>query len=284
MAQRAIIAALADLHVGSPFALCPPTWNLPDGATPLNPNELQTLIRAHWLACWDKLAALRKGARLIVVLAGDATEGLHHDTVQVTTARIEVQEQMAVSVIEEGLHRAKFSLRKQDVLRCVAGTGAHDGAGGASFERVARQLTDYAGDGRVSKDADDFTVNGVRFLVAHKPGSGPGSRNQTLGNAYQNWLRSLYFAALEAGGGAPRYVLTAHYHQYMTRPVYNSRGAEVLTGVMLPAFKVKDEHIWHVNPFGLAQVGMVALEVQPDGATTLHDWRINVEQGKSEAL
>jgi len=282
--QRAIIAALADLHVGSPFALCPPTWNLPDGATPLNPNELQSIIRAHWQACWDKLAALRKGARLIVVLAGDACEGLHHDTVQVTTARLEVQEQMAVAVMNEGLARAKFSLRKHDTLRCVAGTGAHDGGGGASFERVARALTDYDGDGRVSRESDDFTVNGVRFLVAHKPGSGPGSRTQTLGNAYQNWLRSLYLGALEAGGCAPRYVLTAHFHQYLTRSVYRTSGEVALTGVSLPAWKVKDEYVFSVNPFGLAQVGMVALEVQPDGATTLHDWRINVEQGKSEEL
>lgn len=282
--QRAIIAALADLHVGSPFALCPPTWTLPDGATPLIPNELQTLIRAHWLACWDRLAALRKGARLIVVLAGDATEGLHHDSVQVTTARIEVQEQMAAAVMEEAPARAKFSLRKHDTLRCVAGTGAHDGGGGASFERVARALTDYSGDGRVSKESDDFTVNGVRFLVAHKPGSGPGSRNQTQGNAYQGWLKSLYLGALEAGGCAPRYVLTAHHHQYLTRSVYRASGEVALTGVMLPAWKVKDEYIWQVNPFGLAQVGMVALEVLEDGATLLHDWRIPIEQGKVEAL
>jgi hypothetical protein len=282
--QRAIVAAPADLHVGSPFALCPPTWTLPDGATPLHPNELQTLIRSHWLDCWDRVGSLRKGARLIVVLAGDACEGLHHESVQVTTARLEVQEAMAVSVMEEGLHRAKFSLRKHDTLRCVTGTGAHDGGGGASFERVARQLTDYSGDGRVSREADDFTVNGVRILVSHKPGSGPGSRNQTLGNAYQSWLKSLYFGALEAGGCAPRYVLTAHHHRFMPRDVYRSDGTVALTGVMLPAWKVKDEYIWQVNPFGLAQVGMVALEVMGDGATVLHDWRIPIEQGKSEAL
>lgn len=282
--QRAIIAALADLHVGSPFALSPATWVLPDAATPYTANELQTIIRAHWLACWDKLAALRKGARLVVVLAGDACEGLHHDTVQITTTRLEVQEQMAAAVMEEGLHRAKFSLRKHDVLRCVAGTGAHDGAGGASFERVARQLTDYSGDGRVSKESDDFTVNGIRFLVAHKPGSGPGSRVQTQGNAYQGWLKSLYLGALEAGACAPRYVLTAHHHRYLTRNVYRSSGEVALTGVMLPAWKVKDEYIWQVNPFGLAQVGMVALEVLEDGATILHDWRIPIEQSKTEAL
>lgn len=284
MPQRAIIVALADLHVGSPFALSPATWVLPDAATPFQANELQNIIRAHWLACWDKLAALRKGARLIVVLAGDATEGLHHDSVQVTTARIEVQEQMAVSVMEEGLHRAKFSYRRKDALRCVAGTGAHDGGGGASFERVARQLTDHSGDGRVSKESDDFTVNGVRILVAHKPGASPGSRAWTRGNAYKSWLTSLYYAALDAGEQPPAYVLTAHYHQYLKAEACKMNGATALTGIMLPAWKVKDEYIWQVNPFGLAQVGMVALEVQPDGATVLHDWRIPIEQGKTEAL
>ncbi len=280
---RALVVFAADLHVGSPFAVCPPHWTLYDG-NPFVPNELQELIRGHWLACWQRVATLRVGARLIVIVVGDVTEGLHHETTQVVTSRIDTQEDMAVATLEEGLHLARWSLRRRDVLRFATGTRAHDGAGAASLERVARRVLDYAGDGRVSRDMLDFKVNGVRFGVAHKPGSGPGSRAQTQGNAFQGWLKSLYYASLEAKRQPPHYLVTAHHHQYLRRQVYSTTGEVVMTGVILPGWKVKDEYIYQVAPFALGCVGMYAVEVAGDGATTEHDWRLPVGQDTCEEL
>lgn len=278
-----MLVTLADLHVASPFAVCPPQWTLHDG-NPFTPNELQHVIRRHWLTCWQRVAELRAGGRLLVVVAGDATEGVHHGTTQILTPRLDEQEAMAVAVIEEGLHTAHFNLLAGDRLRFCVGTDAHDGDGAGSLERIARTVTDADGNGRVTRDNLQFAINGVRFAVTHKPGSGPGSRLQTQGNAYQSWLKSLYLARLEQGDPLPRYVLSAHYHQYLQRPVYRANGELALTGVMLPAWKVADAYIAQAAPFALGTVGMFVVVIAADGTTRDYCWRIPVGQPACEEL
>jgi hypothetical protein len=253
--------------------------------TETRPNELQEIILAHWCTCWANVAKLRKGARLVIVVLGDVIEGLHHETTEITTSRIDTQEAMAIAVIESALKIAKFSNR-HDAIRFVNGTPAHDGNGSASLERVARNV--------LGRDANDGTpssanilrlnVNGVRFDVAHKPGSGPGSRAHTLGNAFHGWLRSLYFSALEEGQPPPRYVLTAHHHNYLRRDVHATRGHVALTGIICPSWKVKDEYVYRVAPFALSSIGMLAFDVQTDGTVQEHVWLLPVTQDEVEEL
>jgi hypothetical protein len=283
-AKRTIVAVVNDLHVGSPFAISPARWLLHD-RTEKRPNELQEHILAHWCACWGNVAKLRKGARLVIVVIGDAIEGLHHETTEITTSRIDTQEAMAVAVIESAMKIAKFSNRG-DVIRFVNGTPAHDGCGSASLERVARDVLDRdANDGTPSSaNILRLNVNGVRFDVTHKPGSGPGSRAHTLGNAFHGWLRSLYFSALEEGQPPPRYVLTAHHHNYLRRDVHATRGHVAMTGIICPSWKVKDEHVYRVAPFALSSIGMLAFDVQPDGAVQEHVWLLPVTQDAVEEL
>ncbi len=283
-AKRTVVAVASDLHAGSPFAVCPARWRYPTG-TPFHPNELQQVILAHWCACWANVAKLRNGARLIVIVAGDVIEGLHHESTQIETSRVDVQEQWAVAIIESGLELAKFNNRG-DRVYFVSGTPAHDGNGGQSLERVARAVLDLdANDStRASHDILRLSVNGVRFDVTHKPGSGPGSRAHTLGNAFHGWLRSLYFSALEEGQPPPRYVLTAHHHNYLRRDVHATRGHVALTGIICPSWKVKDEYVYRVAPFALSSIGMLAFDVAPDGAVQEHVWLLPVTQDAVEEL
>jgi hypothetical protein len=283
-AKRTVVAVASDLHAGSPFAVCPARWRYPTG-TPFHPNELQQVILAHWCACWANVAKLRKGARLIVIVAGDVIEGLHHESTQIETSRVDVQEQWAVAIIESGLELAKFNNRG-DRVYFVSGTPAHDGNGGQSLERVARAVLDLdANDStRASHDILRLSVNGVRFDVTHKPGSGPGSRAHTLGNAFHGWLRSLYFSALEEGQLPPRYVLTAHHHNYLRRDVHATRGHVAMTGIICPSWKIKDEYVYRVAPFALSSIGMLAFDVLPDGAVQEHVWLLPVTQDAVEEL
>lgn len=280
---RVVLACVNDLHVGSPFALSPARWLLHDGNA-WTPNELQERILAHWCACWQRIAQLRKGARLVVLVVGDVVEGIHHDTTQVVTARLDTQEAMSVACIETALKLAKF--RRGDSIYFVSGTEAHDGAGCQSLERVARNVLclDANDSHRATYNTLQRTVNGVRFDITHKPGSGPGSRAQTSGNAFQAWLKSLYLADLEVGAW-PRYVLTAHYHVYLKRHVWSiTNNNIVMTGYIMPSWKLADDYVQRVAPFGLCNVGMLAFDVTADGQVTEYDWRIPVEQTSIEAL
>ncbi len=285
--KRSVLVVINDLHVGSPYAVAPEYW-LSQDKTPLLPNELQQAIIAHWMDCWQRVARLRRGARLIVIVLGDVIEGLHHETTQITTTRIDTQEDMACAVIETGLKVGKFRWhgKDPDTIRFYSGTDAHDGNSGTSMERVARKILDMdAQDSRkASHHLGRLSINGVRFDVTHKPGSGPGSRTQTVGNAFAAWLKSLYLAGLERGDWA-RFVLTAHHHQYLRRDVYSVTGSDVvMTGFILPSWKVHDDHIKTVAPFAVASVGMVAFDVTASGTVDEYDWRIPIEQDGVEEL
>lgn len=283
MTHGSLLVFVADLHVGHPFAVCPAEWTLHDGQV-YRPNPLQKLIRAHWCATWQRVGEQRKGRRLIICVAGDATEGLHHNTTQVITGRTDTQEAMAAAVLEEALHLSKFNLRRGDTLRLITGTPAHDGNGAASLERIARSVLDYHGDQRQTRDYWQAEVHGVRFDVAHRPGSGPGTRNWVRGNAFQAWLKSLYLNALEAQQPPPRYVIRAHRHDYLRRDVYNLNGEIATTGIILAAWKGKDEYVYQLAPEAIASIGALTVTVEPDGTTWAECQRIEIPQDHVETL
>lgn len=282
----AVIVVINDLHCGSPFAVAPARWRRPEGnLLPL--NELQLQILEHYVACWQRVHTIRRGARLIVVVAGDAVEGLHHGSTQTVISRIDTQEAMAVAVIESGLQIAKFNPAKGDSIRFVSGSDPHDGQDGQSMERIARAVLDLdpQDSTRASSNIMQMTVNGVRFDVTHKPGSGPGTRNHTQGNAFTTWLKSLYDIALESGKQPPRYIITAHHHGYLRRDAYRADGNVAVTGYIAPAWKIKDNFVHQVAPFALSNIGMLAFEVAANGRVTEHnDWRITIEQDQVEEL
>lgn len=278
--KRSVLVVVSDLHVGSPFAVAPERWTLPDG-NEFQPNGLQRIIRSHWRDCWEQVGALRKGARLIVCFDGDMTEGMHHETTQVLTGRIDTQEEMAEAVIEEGLALAKWRNRG-DVLRFVTGTPAHDGLDGGSAERIARRVTDWHGDGRVTQDVWRPRINGTLFDITHEPASGVGTREHTKGNTFAAWLKSHYTRQRDLGEPWPRYIIRAHYHEYIERAAYDTLSAEVIRGYILAPWKVKDGYVWRRNANALSRIGMVAFDVREDGATTPHVWLIPVRSRQEE--
>lgn len=286
-AARALIVTVADLHVGSPYAVCPARWQNTNGKE-LLPTPLQAKIREHWLECWQRVADLRRGARLIVLVLGDVIEGIHHGSTEIDANRLDVQERMAVAVLDEGLHIGKFNFRASsgDALRFVAGSDAHDGQDGESGENVAHAVlaSDKHLGGRVTTDALACSVNGVPFYAVHKPGSGPGGRRPLLGNAYQSWLTALYFEHLESGQQPPRYVLSAHYHRPLSRDIRNASDDVVMTGVMLPAWKLKDKHAKGVVPFDITRIGMWVCDVDASGRTRPQRWTIELQQQERIAL
>lgn len=279
--RGSLIVFVADLHVGHPFALCPARWTLHDGQE-FTPNGLQDIIRAHWCATWQRIAQQRKGQRLIIVFVGDAIEGQHHATTQLITQRLDTQEAMAVAVLQEALSLSKF--KHDDVIRFVTGSPAHEGQGSQSLERIARAVLGYSGDKRQTISYWPATIHGVHFDVAHRPGSGPGTRNWVAGNAFQAWLRSLYLSALENGRLPPRYVIRAHRHVYLERHVHNLSGNVVTTGYILAPWKAKDEYVYQLAPEAITSIGALTVQVDADGQSRAACWRIALEQDRMEEL
>lgn len=267
--MRAVIAVVNDIHAGSALAPFPgEAWELEDGNA-LMPNAWQATLGAHWRECWELVGQLRRNARLLVWHVGDPVEGIHHDMIQIHSNLAEEQERMHVALIRDGLRRAKWRARTDRIIY-FTDTPAHSGRGAASVERIVRELTECdEEDGRQSVPYLMASVNGVLFDVAHE-GFAEGGREWTRDNAMRAYLQSRYITTLKAGLPMPRYVLRAHRHRFRVADLRDDQGRILSEAMLLPAWKIKDDHVYRKWPEAISNVGMVVFEIETTGETR---WR-----------
>lgn len=283
--MRKVLTIIADTHVGHPFALpgAPDGWETADGNFIEN-NDLQNELWRFWLEAGRWVADLRRHAQLIVVHAGDATEGVHHGTVQLVTQRIDEQERMFVAAQRAWLTEAKYNPRRDRQVFLHGTAPAHAGPGNSSTERVARALLDTDDlDGTVILPRLYKTVNGVLFDIAHK-GYRLGGREWTRTNAMRAYLQSRWITALKAGQPLPRYFVRAHNHTFGYAALEDDDGATLSEGFLMPAWKLKDEFVYTIHPEAVASIGVLAFAVADDGTSRAHKLLWRLEQERIEEL
>ncbi len=280
---RAVVVATGDEHCGHPFALChPDPWSDANGQVH-TPNGLQDTIWRHWEESWKRVGQMRRGARLIIIRMGDSVEGVHHGTTQLDTARRIEQENINLRCWRRALELCNFRVGRDHLLG-VVGTMAHVGPAGESDERTMRALlhADYD-DGRLTRERLRLTVNGTTIEAWHR-GPGPGRRDWTRPNTLQATLRSYMYRNLRRGTTPTRYYLWGHYHQWTAAALQDDDGLVVSEGMICPAQKLKDEYVYTLDAEGLANVGLVAIDVLPSGASHWEALRMAVEQDAGMVL
>lgn len=274
-AGKLIIAIPADTHCGSTVGLIKPElWELAGGGAYI-PNEVQTLLWKQWETAWEVVAEKRKGGRLIVVHAGDATEGIHHDATQFISPMIDEHQRIHISAMRWALERTEFDSERGDLLYYVTGSGAHVAPGSASEEAIARALSavpnrppsDPSGeDGRFVWGHLKIKHNGILTDIAHH-GPPAGRRAWLKGNNLMLGLKSLYFNCLDLGLEIPRYYVRAHRHTYDHQYHEGLRGAT--DGFLLPCFQGMTEYGYVVAVDSLCNIGMLIITIEENGET---DW------------
>ena len=123
-----VIAAVGDTHCGSTVGLCPPIYEL-NGQGHREANTIQKWLWRSWIDYWHRIDALveQHNADLWVVLNGDIVEGVHHGTTQVVSLRVDDMMNIALSVLEPRVRKAKH-------LFVTKGTEAHVGAGAGGHQ------------------------------------------------------------------------------------------------------------------------------------------------------
>jgi hypothetical protein len=282
--QRTILAIPTDTHGGSPVGLIPSgQWQLVNGNYH-NPSPTQTILWRLWQTAWEQVATLRRGARLIVVHLGDATEGKHHDSSELISPRVDEHERMHTSCMDWALNTAGYDAQAGDRLYYVKGTPAHVGSGGASEEKIARDLAaipqipptqpeafELDGDASPIKKRDGkfiwdhlkLSINGVVYDLAHH-GASLGKKPWTRTNPLRSKLQEVYFRELEGGRVPPRYWIRAHMHQ-AAHDIYIGQ-RYTLDGYVTPAFQSKTEFGYKVAADMLASMGMIWFEIDVDGS------------------
>lgn len=288
MHRKIVLALPSDTHCGSTLGLIPPTpFQLHEGGE-YTPSKAQRIIWNQWEHNWDIIKKERKNSDLIIVHDGDIVEGMHHNTTQITSARIEEHETIGQSVMDFAMRRSGFG--KGDKYFQVAGTEEHAGNGSSSEERVAKDLDgvvpvfenstfDDEGmrNGRYTWDRLLRKTNGVLFDIAHHGGS-IGNRAWTTENGLYNKIKSIYWECLELSLPIPRYWIRAHFHTYARAEYRGKHG--MITGIMLPGFQIKTGYVYKQKGYVMkpADIGMVWIVIEPDGTSRDYVDKIEVCQ------
>jgi len=295
MSKRTILALPSDTHSGSTLGLIPPKqYQLQEGGY-YDPTPGQKLLWKQWAHNWELIKSIRKNADLIICHCGDLVEGIHHETTQIVSGRVDTQENIADICMDKAFRIA--NMIKGDKYYQISGTDSHAGNGSSSEERVAKNLDyvvpvweqtffDEEGEkknGRYTQDRLYREINGVIFDISHHGGS-VGQRAWTTENGLYNKIKSIYWTCVDNQIPVTRYWIRGHNHKYV-RAEYRGRNG-IITGIMLPGFQIKTGYVYKKinydpNP---ADIGMVWIEIDEHGNSTDCVDKIEIEQEHLEAF
>lgn len=261
MTRPVVLAVVSDVHCGSTLAAAPPEGVRLDEGGRYVPSLVQNWIWNNWTDYWRKIKALvaKERAELWVVLNGDSFEGAHHGTTQIVSANPEVQGYLADRIF--GVPRAL----KPAHLFIVRGTEAHVGPSGASEEAFARSVKaeQDAESGRWSWWHLRFAIHGVRFDFQHHP-STSGNLPWTRPQAAQRLAFRIWSEHKLHDFEAPHYAFRSHRHVFA-----DSGDAYPVRALITPAWQAKTAFAHKVAADSIADVGGLAVTVQPNGAHEL---------------
>lgn len=268
-AKDTTLLPISDTHVGGTTALFPHFNELPLGGwqfqhNRVTPSEKQNELALHWDYCADWVLQNRK-ERLIIVLNGDLIDGVHHNSLQLTTHVPHEQAEVFIWLMNRFLKRSGFSKNKGDLLYIVTGTESHTGDIEYKIgEEIGAEPHDHLG----AYDFLPLEINGKLFWFLHQGanvGKGPNK-----GDSIRNWLKAKYWELLEEKERIPDFVISSHYHQ----PFYNSYERPTMTmhGMVTGSFQLKTRFGIKVAAAEREHIGMWPIEISGEGEIRKRDF------------
>jgi hypothetical protein len=262
MNRDTIQAAVADLHIGSQFAMCANRrWTGLNGNVK-NPNANQLRIIKHFANFADRLKELHKKKILKLILMGDLIDGVLHGTNEEWTSNPIEMTEVAIEIIAAFQKRAGW--QAGDELHCLRGTYVHTQDW---EEKIGEELNAVQGaNGYYSQDQVELETNGKVTWAVHQ-GASPGTGGNE-GDPIRNWLKTTYFNNLRDKTKFPDILYSAHYH----KPGYATygwrQGWDVvgnMHGVVCPGWKLRDRYVAKISRVEACSVGGMTQLITADG-------------------
>ena len=249
---RTIIAALADTHAGSRYALCNPETQLHDDDRGLYHPTLTLGQRWLW-DCYERhilsVMELADGDPVHVLHLGDICQGLKFID-GLSASRF--ADQLAIASANAEPWRCWDNVKS---MTMISGTSVHEGGEGSAGDLVASLW------GAAFWQHALLDVDGMLIDAAHH-GPGPGIRDWTQGNVATLYLRD----RLYKDDPPARVYLRAHRHEHVHVTLHRLRGDADL--IVTPAYQLPSAYVRQVGQSPSAAVcGMMALEIT-DGRLT----------------
>lgn len=242
------ILPIADPHVGSTSGLHPnyikrgDDWVTVDEAGGWfyknNPhyylNSRQVRLWKHYESGINELAQIRKqrDCDLLILINGDAIDGNHHATHQITTPN-EAEQMMAfVSMMKWTLEKVGFEAGR-DKLVVIEGTESHT----RDNEEVIGQMlpAEKFSDGSSCTPFLEMDIQGKLFWFYHHGVSAGYSYNR--GQGLINYIKRVYTDRRMHQKRPPHFIMTADKHD-REHQSYEHNGHEI-HGLILPPFQDK---------------------------------------------
>lgn len=237
------IIVIADTHIGSSVALCPPGQNLDDGGT----YQLSKPQRYLWYKWQEFVETIQSiPAPRILVLNGDLVEGDDRGrSYQLITHNRATILRIAATVLEPVVSLC-------DALYVVRGTAAHASKSAQLEEELGRDL------GAVQHpDTEAFSwwrlyldVEDVRLDIAHH---GRGLGISPTASAI-NYARQAELSALRRNRRPPNLVIRSHNHRWA-----DSDENEYTRVIYTPCWSLPTEYAYRMGTLDLADIGALAV-------------------------
>ncbi len=129
------VVVISDLHCGCQLGLYPDDLEIPlDNGGVYKASKIQKKIYNYWLYFWyDWVPTVTKGEPYVVVINGDALDGIHHNSVTQISQNMADQLLIAETVLKPIRERA-------EKLYLIRGTEAHVGKSAQYEEILAKNL------------------------------------------------------------------------------------------------------------------------------------------------
>lgn len=261
MKRDTLQVVLSDMHSGSNYALFVSNSWQGKKTQISHPRSNQVKIRNHFEAFGERVRKLRKNKTVVLVHNGDAIDGDHHHSNDVCTHDQLEQADIHIELMTE--FQKMIDWQRGDQLYYVRGTSVHVGE---YEDYIARQTNSIMQEGKYAWDVLNLRINGaLSWFLHHGPRKGNGANR---GNTLRNWLRAIYYEALEDNRPFPDIVYTGHVHN-PDFATYDARLPDfkfkTMHGIILPSWQNKTAYAYEKAPINVNRIGGVVHEIKVDG-------------------
>ena len=264
--ERDIInVIISDTHAGSDRAIFPPSITLP----PLMADEKervliysnnQSRIYDHFIWCAEYINKTFPNHKKIVTHNGDAIEGLHHYTIQLSAPTIDDHVLIHEAVMDDFLSALGFTANKGDELNYISGTESHTQY---TESRIAKHF-EYHG----AKFFDEFKTvqNGKELWFVHQWASPGDGANE--GSPIHGKLKALYYNCKREERKMPDVVISSHFHKSAMASFTDNW--KTYYGMVTPSLQMKTRYAQKAAPFQRNDIGISLIEVSKSGLMEIH--------------
>jgi hypothetical protein len=231
-----------------------------DNERTLKYTNNQKKLFDHLMFCAKQIKTKYKNHQKVIIHNGDAIEGIHHKTIQLSAPMADDHVLIHQEVMEIFLHEVGFSVKNGDELHYSSGTETHTGWTESS---IVKYFEAY---GAKFHDELKLTQHGVNLWFVHEWTRAGDGQNE--GSPVTNKLKTMFFNSVKEGWKMPDYTIGSHYHKSVISSY--TQDWKTYYGIVTPSFQMKTRFGQKVSAFQRNDIGMSLVEVSDGGLSIAH--------------